>query len=149
MIGAKGLIGTLFLLVGVVFVGASLNRAWEANSLAVTGAHTHGEVASMTRKSSSGRRGGQSWHAWVVFKTAAGEEIRFEDKQGSALRSFDEGEIVRIAYDPNNPENAIIDRFWTRFAPVLGALFASLFVALGGWLIRRDRREMKEDGWGL
>ncbi|GAA4641839.1 hypothetical protein GCM10023115_02170 [Pontixanthobacter gangjinensis] len=148
MIGAKSLVGAPFLLLGLVFVGASAVRTWEVNALAVTGAHTLGEVSSMTRKSNNARRGGRSWHAGVVFKTAAGAEIGFVNRQGSALRSFDKGEIVEVAYDPANPENAIINNFWTRSASVFDALFASIFVALGGWLIRRDRREAKETGWG-
>lgn len=145
MIGGKGLVGWVFLLAGLIVLGASLVKAWDVNALAVSGAHTRGEVTSMIRTSKGGRR--QSWYAYVVFRTENGEDIGFENPQGSALRSYDKGEKVDVAYDPANPEHAIIDNFWTRAAGIFGALFASLFVALGGWLIRKDRREAKELGW--
>ncbi|WP_284123697.1 DUF3592 domain-containing protein [Parerythrobacter aestuarii] len=147
MIGGKGLVGAAFLLAGLVFVGGGVFKTWEVNALAATGVHTRGEVTYMKRKSTSGRSGGRSWYAWVVFRTSTGEEIGFENRQGSALRSHEVGDIVDVVYDPADPSDAIIDNFWTRFAWVFATLFASVFVLLGGWLVRRDRREQREDGW--
>lgn len=148
MVGPKGLIGGFFLLAGLVSFGAAAVKTYHVNTLAISGDKAQGTVTLMLRRSNgSGRGGGRSWFTYVLFQTESGQEITFRNRQGSALRSFNKGDIVEVVYDPAEPENAMINNLWTRFASVFGALFSSLFVGLGCWLIRRDRREQTELGW--
>ena len=61
--------------------------------------------------------------------------------------TYQEGDVLPVAYMPGDPSQAVIDTLWGRFGFLSMSLFASLFIGLGVFLIRWDRKEAVEDGW--
>lgn len=139
MFGPRALIGSFFILIGSFFFAAGIVKTVNANEIAMNGVSTTGEVVSVHRKPSS--RGKGSWRPYILFKTMEDAEIGFEGEPGSMVQStYEKGDILPVVYDRQNPSNAIIDTFWGRFGWLSMSLFASLFIGLGGFLIRLDRK---------
>jgi Protein of unknown function (DUF3592) len=82
----------------------------------------------------SGGSGSSSptYHAIIRFSDAGGRSITYRDDIGTNPPSFRIGETVRIYYDPERPENALIDRgLWNWLLPLLVAL-GGVLLLLGG-----------------
>lgn len=45
----------------------------------------------------------------IEFTTASGEDVRFESSYGTMPASHKVGQVVRVLYDPKNPNSAEID----------------------------------------
>jgi hypothetical protein len=86
-----------------------------------------GTVIGNERADGSGSSG-PTYHAIVRFADAGGNAVRYRDEIGSNPPSFRVGETVRVYYDPQRPESALIDRgLWNWLLPLL--------VSLGGLLL--------------
>jgi hypothetical protein len=82
-----------------------------------------------------------TWHASVRFSDAHGRTIIHRDEVGTNPPSFRVGESVRVYYDPEHPERALIDRgMWSRLVPALVALGGILLLLGGLTQYRRIRR---------
>ncbi|MBA4042949.1 MAG: hypothetical protein C0471_00790 [Erythrobacter sp.] len=139
MFGPRALIGCFFILVGSFFFVGGIVKTVNANEIAMNGLSTKGEVVSVHRRSST--RGKGWWRPYIVFKTIDHAEIGFEGEPGSTFRStYEKGDILPVVYDRQKPSNAIINTFWGRFGWLSMSLFASLFIGVGGFLIRLDRK---------
>lgn len=81
-----------------------------------------------------------TFHAVVQFSDANGRSVTYRDEIGTNPPSFRIGETVRIYYDPERPESALIDRgFWNWVLPMLVAL-GGFLALLGGLTLYRNVR---------
>ena len=143
MLGFKTLIGFPFLLLGLIFTGASLWFAQESIHIAWSGIETQGTVLRMERRYSHRRK---SYHPHVEFTDRQGQQHYFSQSLGTLPTAYSAGEHVRVRYLPDTPERAIIDSFWGRYGELFSVALAQILVVVGALLIRSDRREMREIG---
>ena len=70
-----------------------------------------------------------SYHAVVRFTDHNGQTITLTDKLGFSRPSFNVGQAVRIFYDPQDAQHAMIDRGWKNFViPGICLMFGGLIV---------------------
>jgi hypothetical protein len=69
------------------------------------------------------------YHPVIRFVTAHGREVTFQATQGSENRPAQQlGQSVRILYDPENPTDARLDTWYSRWGPVDNLLFGFYFL---------------------
>jgi hypothetical protein len=123
-----------FLLIGglVMFVGG-IWHVREAVILLDTTQKTAGTVLEL--KQERGVRGMRQDHPIVRFVVSeTGREAIFKSKVGLWPSPFEVGEVVEVAYDPDNPEQAEINSFWTIWLPPLGVMAFGLLCLWAGLL---------------
>ena len=140
MIGPKALVGFPFLILGLISAGAFATFSYGSLEIVWTGQSALGEIVRM-EKVSGGYQSGRSYVPIVSFVDGEGSRRVFRQKPGGRKDAYAIGEQVAVLYRPDDPDLAVIDSFWGRYGFIFGTLFALFFVALGGWLIRRDRQE--------
>ena len=62
----------------------------------------------------------------MEFRTADGESVRFEGSTGSNPSSYRVGDTVRVRYDPQTPQSALIDS-WELWLP------SGIVIGVGGF----------------
>ena len=82
------------------------------------------EVVSRTKTSSGERK--TYFYPVVEFRTPDGEVIRFESSTGSNPSSYRVGDTVRVYYDPQAPQSAMIDSWALWLLPII-------FIGVGGF----------------
>ncbi len=97
------------------FVLYRLDRAYAARCRKTTG----DVIAVEARNFQKGKR------ALVEFK-AGDRTIRFHEWVGSSMPTKKPGDRIDVLYDPENPENALVDDFWNHY------LLVVIFGSLGG-----------------
>jgi len=127
-------IGSIFLLVGLLFAGVGAWNFWHSSQLSANGQQAQGQVVEIERRRNND--GKFMYRPVVEFRDNSGVRYEFVSKHGSNPAAFSRGERVKVIYDPWDPSDAMIDSFSTRFLfPLMIASFGSLFAAIGGWLI--------------
>lgn len=144
-------IGLPFMLFGLVFAGIGGWFYWSDRELANSGTHTQGTVVDL--QSSRNSDGDMTYKPVVEFSDRNGTRFQFVERIASSPPSFSRGEKVDLIYDPEDPENAMIDSFTTRYLfPLVFGGFGLLAALIGGWLmlsfVRRRRviAELKQTG---
>ncbi len=136
------IIGCVFALVGVgVLVGAGMS-AHTAYQVSADGVIAQGEVVSLKRERSSGKRGSRTSY-YPVFRFAAqdGREYRVKHNQGSNPPVWKKGEKVELIYLPDNPETAVPNTFWGKYAfPFILAVFGTAFTVMGSFVAWHCRK---------
>ena len=140
MIGPKAVVGFVFLASGLVFAVAFGTLSYRSLETSAIGLEARGTVIG-ERRTAGGNRGGRSYRPIVRFVDANGETRHFEQRPGGRKGAYDKGDVVDVLYRADDPDTAVIDSFWGRAGHMFGMIFALVFVALGGWMIRWDRRE--------
>ena len=87
-----------------------------------------------TFRLSEGSEGGSTYCPLIEFITKEGETITFDTRMCSSKKPYEAGEAVKVFYDPQNPQKAQVDDFWSKYllttiAFVLGVVF-TLFTLL-------------------
>ena len=130
------LVGLTVLGLGLVDLGSTVAFLARAEQ---TEARFSGAIAR-----SGGNHGGTFLYPTFQFTTSGGRVITFTSSSGSTAQPYADGEQVRIAYDPQRPEDARLLSFLTLWiAPTL-LCAAGLLLAAGAVLVRaaltRQRR---------
>lgn len=103
-------------------------------NLQTNGLRAEGEVVDFKISSDSDST---TYTAVFAFTSAQGESIRKKDSFGSSHPTLKLGETVPILYDPQKPDNAIIDRgVWNWFLSALLAFIGVLCVTLAVSLLQ-------------
>lgn len=150
--GGFGVIGPIFLVIGLVFGANALalaGRAERADGTVV-------EVVARTTSNSDGTRS-TSWYPTVAFE--AGEKtVRFVSSVGFGPSRYEVGDTVPVAYDPDHPSDAKIATFGGLYLfPLLFGGLGLVFTAVGiplavsGFRKRRTRSRLLRSGseaWG-
>lgn len=75
---------------------------------------------------------GKSYRPVVEFVLPESAPVRFTSWVGSNPPAFDVGEQVRVRYNPDNPQDAVIDTYWQIwFVPTLIGIIAAPFLGVG------------------
>lgn len=136
------IIGCVFALVGVgALVGAGVT-AHTAYQVSADGFIAQGEVVSLKRERSSGRRGSRtSYYPVFRFTAQDGREYRVKHNQGSNPPAWKKGEKVELIYLPDNPETAVPNTFWGKYAvPFFLAIFGTAFSVMGSFVAWHCRK---------
>ena len=79
--------------------------------------------------------GGKAWYPVVEYATVAGAKVQFRSSVGSGSTAWKPGDAVQVRYDPADPQNAAIDRWFYLFLVPLvlvfiGVIFAGIAICL-------------------
>jgi len=142
----------VFGLFAVIGLGASI-AAWlmfeSRQAFLATAQPAEGTVVELDLvRSSSGSGSGSSYSYYPIvrFRTAGGEEIQFRGRVGSNPPSYRRGERIGVLYDPQTPELAEIDGFFSLWGGVLilgliGLVFAAVGIGHWVWHVAKLRLE--------
>lgn len=85
----------------------------------------------------------------VEFTVPDGDKVRIKGWVGSNASVFPLGEQVPVRYNPDNPQDAVIDTYWqVWFVPTLFGIIATPFLLVGisyGWATLAARRRRTSD----
>lgn len=123
----------LVLLFALIFSGIAVGTALDTYELYQSGERVEGTVAGLRSKRSSSRgRHGRSKsvrYAVVEYTTKQGETLKEEfNTEGFFFSSYERGDTVEVAYDPNEPSRMCIIGWgnWT-FTVIFGAVGLVIF----------------------
>lgn len=97
------------------------------------------DVVSRTRTSGGERK--TLFYPVVEFRTVDGESIRFEGSTGSNPAAYRVGDTVKVLYDPQTPQSALIDSWEEVWMPSGFLIGIGGIFALMGALSLRDARQ--------
>ncbi len=130
MAQARGSIGWLSILFGLVGIGLILLAGWMV-SRDPAFSHSHisapGQVVDLKRSQSG--NGVASYRPVVVFRDVSGVERQFVGGIGANPPDYRKGEAVAVLYDPAAPDAAVINSLSQRLmGPVLSAALGLLLL---------------------
>lgn len=129
---SKGLkyVGPTFTLIGLLSLGAAIYLGIQRANFLETAITARGEVVNLIEK-----RSDDSYVYYPVVEfTLPGsfDVLTFQHDSGSNPPSYTIGEQVQVLYDPENPQNAIIDAgLWNWMATGLVSTLGLLFTMVG------------------
>ena len=131
------------LLVGLILLGLGLFDLGGTVAFLTRAERTEARFAGAVARS-GGNHGGTFLYPTFQFTTRDGRVMTFTSSAGSTAQPYADGEQVRIAYDPQQPEGARLLSFLTLWiAPTL-LCAAGLLLSGGAVLVRaaltRQRR---------
>ncbi len=140
-------LGGVFGLVGVVMLGVGVVWAVFTMNFLAAAERTEGTVVALDGRMSSGS--GRVWYPTVEY-TVDGRVYSFDSRVGSSPPAFDEGDTVRVAYEPTDPSDAQIVTFWSTYlGPTLFGAFGTVFASIGAAVFVKGRRNLREHAWLL
>jgi hypothetical protein len=110
---------------GALFLGLYV-RTLTQNEIAAMLPAEGRVVDIVSRTTTSGGERKTYFYPVVEFRTAGGESVRFEGSTGSNPSSYRVGDMVRVLYDPQTPQSALIDS-WDLWLP------SGIFIGVGGF----------------
>lgn len=80
-----------------------------------------------------------SYYPIIRFRTVKGNEVVFTDREGSYPPKYEVGDVVDVLYNPENPQDAIINSWMSIWMGPLWFTMIGLLPILGllGWAIWR------------
>ncbi len=143
--GGKSVVGVvfgcIFALAGVGALVCSGVTAVDSQRIVEGGITAQGEVVSLKLERSSGRRGGSTYHPVFRFTAQDGQVYRVKHSQGSNPPAWKKGEKVELIYLPDNPEKAVPNTFWGKYAvPFILAIFGTAFIVMGSFVAWHSRK---------
>jgi hypothetical protein len=147
------IVGGIFGLVGLVLLCVGITLAASTASFLASAKRTDGTVVALTPRTDTSRssdghvRSHTNWYPTVRF-TVDGKSYSFHSSTGSNPPSYEKGETVPVAYDPDNPSDARIASFWAAFlAPLILGGLGVVFTPLGAVLFVKGRRITRLRAW--
>lgn len=133
--------GCVFALVGVGALVCSAVAAVDSQRIVEGGITAQGEVVFLKLERSRGRRGGSTYHPVFRFTAQDGQVYRVKHSQGSNPPAWKKGEKVELIYLPDNPEKAVPNTFWGKYAvPFILAIFGTAFTVMGSFVAWHCRK---------
>ena len=133
--------GCIFVLAGLVALVCSGVTAVDSQRIIEGGITAQGEVVSLQQDRSGGRRGSYVYHPVFRFTAQDGKEYRVKYNIGSNPPAWEPGEKVELIYRADNPEEAVPNTLWGKYAVafILGVIGIG-FTVLGSFLAWYSRR---------
>ncbi len=117
--------------IGTVMVAGSLYWSSQLHAYMESAIRTHGTIVS---QKSSYSDGSTTYAPVIEFRPYKSETIMFTSNIGSSNPSWRVGDDVFVLYDPNNVDDAMMDRGWFNyFFQLLLGLTGAFMLALSGW----------------
>ena len=97
---------------------------------------TQGEVMRLLHVESSKRNESGTWKPLVRFKAPSGEIVEFAPSSSSSPPAYEVGETVDVFFDPNAPQDAMLDGFFSLWggAAITGGLGLVFLLVTAGLL---------------
>lgn len=124
----NGLLGGPIMLViglGILFLGLQW-RASTQNQIAAMIPAEGRVVDVVSRTSTSYGERETLFYPVVEFRTVDGESIRFQGSTGSNPAAYRAGDTVKVLYDPQTPQSALIDSWEEVWMP------SGILIGIGG-----------------
>jgi len=126
-------IGIVFPLVGGLLFAIGAFLFFRTRNFISKAQEVQGTVVQMVWSSSSDGGGGYS--PVYQFRAISGQMITVQDSLSSSPPMFEVGQTIDVLYDPENPQNARIKKFWSLyFVPILlggmGLIFGGVGIVL-------------------
>jgi hypothetical protein len=145
------IVGSLFFVIGIgmLFAGVSW---WRSNAAfaehAVAGEGTVSDLlfrrSSSSSSSSSSSKSSGTYVPVIDFTAPNGSRIHITGSSGSNPPAYSRGDKVKLLFDPENPEKAVIDSFGERKAgPLILCGLGSVFALVGGFVLYSRAQERK------
>jgi len=133
------LVGGIFLTIGLIKLGVAGYFYISQSDFIATAKSTQGQVIDMSRSSDDD---GDTYAPVVRFTDDRGVTQEFVSRTSSNPPSYSRGEQVDLLYAPDNPGNAIIDDFFSRWGMVaiLGGMGAIFSLVGGGMFFSQVRK---------
>lgn len=84
----------------------------------------------------------------ITFRDSKGQDVTFTASFGSRPPAHRKGERVRVRYNPENTQEALLDYFWVKWmAPLIVLGIGLVFSVIGGglfWAISTGRLTVEE-----
>lgn len=123
----------ILLLFGVVFVAVSVFWSLHIRQFVAVAQRTDGTVVDLElMRRHSSQSSSTTWAPRVQFSTPDGQSHQFISTSGSNPPSYSRGEHVGVLFEPDHPENARIDSFFSLWG--VGVIFGAIglvFLAIG------------------
>lgn len=122
----KAVLAVVFTSIGIASALVSaVSAALVAQSVSSKSHHAEGTVVDFSRD-------GRGYDPVVEFALPGGRPIRFDGWVASNLSAWEIGEPVPVRYNPDNPQEAIIDTYWqVWFVPTILGIVGTPFLVLG------------------
>lgn len=122
--------------VAVVLCGVAWLLHHDTSSFIASASRTQGEVMRLLYVESSKRNESGTWKPLVSFKAPSGEIIEFAPSSSSSPPSYEVGETVNVFFDPENPQDARLDGFFSLWggATITGGLGLVFLLLTAGLL---------------
>ena len=129
----------------VLGVGVLLTALWLALLIPTLAfalrAHAAQGVFDGSVERRGGNHGGTFLHPQFRFRSDDGREVIFTSNVGSTDQPYEDGQRVRLLYDPKDPTHAFRDSLWDLWlAPLVTLPFAALPLGIGLLLLRDASR---------
>jgi hypothetical protein len=139
----KKTLATVFSLLGLAGVLATgVSVAVVAGLTSGMSRHAEGTIVDVV----PGKRG---YDPVVGFTVPDGDQVRINGWVGSNASAFPIGKQVPVRYNPDNPQDAVIDTYWqVWFVPTLLGIITTPFLLVGisyGWATLAARRRRTDD----
>ena len=132
------IVGSVFAGVGTLFTVIGVVNALDTRSFVTTAIPAQGTVIDVVRRSSSDSDGDVSYAYYPVIKftPSSGAANIFESNTGSNPPSFSKGQTVEVLYNPQQPNSARINSWFSLWGfPAIFIGVGSVFAVIGGVLI--------------
>jgi Protein of unknown function (DUF3592) len=140
------LAGALATFVGLVFVTVGTWSLVSASSFFAGAERADGLVVDVRMVNDAD--GGRTWYPVVLFRTAGGQRVQFESSSGGGPDSYERGDRVPVAYDPDTPRDARLATFTGRYAfPGVFLLLGGVATLVGGTVLTIGVRASMTRGW--
>ena len=106
------------LAVGLVFTAAMLFVGIQTLAFLLHATRTEGRFAGAVAHT-GGNHGGTFLYPEFAFRTADGRAFTYISKNGSTGQPYADGQAMPLLYDPDHPQNARLDTFFSLWTPTL------------------------------
>ncbi|NVM87774.1 hypothetical protein FHT32_001413 [Variovorax sp. SG517] len=122
--------------VGLVLCAVAWLLHHNTASFIASASRTQGEVMRLLYVESSKRNESGTWKPLVRFKAPSGEIIEFAPSSSSSPPAYEVGETVDVFFDPNDPQDAMLDGFFSLWggAAITGGLGLVFLLVTAGLL---------------
>ncbi|MBB4221826.1 DUF3592 domain-containing protein [Variovorax guangxiensis] len=122
--------------VGLVLCAVAWLLHHNTATFIASASRTQGEVMRLLHVESSKRNESGTWKPLVRFKAPSGEIIEFAPSSSSSPPAYEVGETVDVFFDPNDPQDAMLDGFFSLWggAAITGGLGLVFLLVTAGLL---------------
>lgn len=122
--------------VGLVLCAIAWLLHHNTASFIASASRTQGEVMRLLYVESSKRNESGAWKPLVRFKAPSGEIVEFAPSSSSSPPAYEVGETVDVFFAPNDPQDAMLDGFFSLWggAAITGGLGLVFLLVTAGLL---------------
>ena len=128
---AKNTILTLFLIIGLLFLGGAVWSLSSSLDLTKNGVAATGTIIDLDVDVSEDNS--KTYFPIIEFTTQDNQQVEFRSSMGSSRYRGSIGQHIEVLYDPINPRSAVIDStFGVYGTSIITGIFGVVFTLIGG-----------------